>query len=265
MNRKKDDKFYTYQSLADFGEACRQFGVVNHTTPKGVKWAGGTVAEALAFARHGDLSQVAKAERLLEKLDHNIDSDGVRPVWHPSVVGNFPIVPAYLAGTPESMMARTDVPDPRGDIEIWASTTVSSICTSADMMRRGVVTMAFAMALSRVRNVRIVLYSTCDRSNVAIRLACPMDVSEVCAAFCQPSITRQLIYGHALRDGFTGRWASWAEVVASRDDERDALCKYAGMPEDAVHLSTETLGSYAQFTDDDLVRTLNEKIKEVVS
>lgn len=255
----KDTKFYHYASLADFARGCQ----ARRHEERDSDWAGGSREDALRWCRTGDTSKVAEAERLLEKLDTEIDSDGMRPMWTPSVVGSFPIVPAYLAGTPESMLARTDVPDARGEIEIWANTTVSCDCSARDMMRRGVVTLAFAMALSRIRNATVVLYGTTNGSNVAIRLANPLDISEACAAFCQPSITRQLIYSHADQDGFYGAWAAWAETMKGAAVERRALIDHAGMPEDAVRLGTEKLGEYASVSDDDLVRILNEKLREV--
>lgn len=263
----KDAKFYHYNGLSEFARGCQARRHCADDSDR-TRWAGGSREDALRWCKTGDTSKVAEAERLLERLDTEVDSNAVRPMWTPSVVGNFPLVPAYLAGTPEAMLARTDVPDARGEIEIWANTTVSCSCNAHDMMRRGVVTMAFAMALSRARNVTLVLYGTVDGSNVAIRLASPLDVSEVCAAFCQPSITRQLIYGHATADGYTGRWAAWAEANNKRNGngaaiERKALMDYAGMPADAVRLGTEKLGSYARVTDDELVEILNGKLKEV--
>ena len=256
-----DTKFHVYEGLATFADGYERRNI--KVRDEEASWCGGIVADALAFARHGDMSHVAEAERLLEKLDTEIDSNSVKPMWTPSVVGNFPLVPAYLAGTPEAMLARTDVPDARGEIEIWANTTVSGSCSTAGMVRRGVVTLAFAMALSRVRNVRIVVYSTLDGSNVAVRLACPLDISEACAAFCQPSVTRQLFYRHAEPDGSRGKWASWAEVKRGGATERKALIDYAGMPEDAVRLGTEKLGSYARVSDGELVEILNRKLREV--
>lgn len=263
----KDAKFYHYTSLADFARGCQARPHMDDDKAR-TRWAGGSFKDAVRWCEKGDQSKVAEAERLLERLDTEIDSNAVRPMWEPSVVGHFPLVPAYLAGTPEAMLARTDVPDARGEIEIWANTTVSCSCKASDMMRRGVVTLAFAMALSRVRNVTVVLYGTTNGSSVAIRLACPLDVSEACAAFCQPSITRQLVYGHATADGYTGNWARWAEVMNRRGGngaavERKALMDYAGMPADAVRLGTEKLGSYASVSDDELVEILNKKLREV--
>lgn len=256
----RDAKFYHFSGLAAFGRECKERRLYNPSASD--DWAGGTAEQAYNFCERGDVSRVPDAERIVERLDDSIDSEGLVQRWEPSVVGAFPLVPAYLAGTPESMLTKNDVPDARGDVEIWANTTVSAKCSAHDMMRRGVVTLAFAMALSRVRNVRIVLYSTCNSSNVAIRLGSPIDYSEVCAAFCQPSITRRLIYGHARPDGFHGKWASWSEVLKGRSVERDALERFAGMPTDAVHLSTETLGGYADMDDNRLVEILNAKLRE---
>jgi len=259
-----------FASMAEFVRAISEVGDRPNVKGDGRshdKWAGGSWEDAVRYAREGDLSQVEAAERLVDRLDREIDTDGVRPMWMPSVVGALPLVPAYLAGTPEAMLARTDVPDARGDMEIWANTTVSNNCSSRDMVRRGVVTLAFAMALSRVRNVRLVIYSTCEAASVAIRLASPIDYSEVCAAFCQPSITRKLFYGWAVafkkNPYATLRWASWAEAVTYSDNtERKALIERAGMPENAILLTTERLGSYASVPDDMLVSILNEKVRE---
>lgn len=256
----RDGKFYHYASLADFARGCMSRGTVENDVK--TEWAGGTGADAVRFCLRGDMSRVADAERLVGNLDAEIESEGVRPMWMPSVVGSFPLVPAYLAGTPEAMMARTDVPDPRGDIEIWACTTVSANCSASGMMRRGVVTLAFAMALSRVRNVSLVLYSTISHSNVAIRLSSPLDFSEACAAFCQPAVTRQLVYGHAKPDGFNGKWSAWAEARYGGEAECRALMECAGMPADALRLGTERLGDYSRTPDAELVKILNDKVRE---
>lgn len=258
----------SFASMADFVRAVNEVRGADRDSASNDGWAGGSWDDAVRYALDGDLSQVKTAEELVDSLDSEIETDGTRPIWMPSVVGALPLVPAYLAGTPEAMLAKTDVPDVRGDVEIWANTTVSSKCSNADMVRHGVVILAFAMALSRVRNVRLVIYSSCEAASVAIRLSSPIDYSEVCAAFCQPSITRKLFYGwaDAHRDNpwrSSLRWADWAAAI-TRDDEteRDALRKKAGMPEDALLLTTGQLGRYANFTDRDLVEVLNAKVRE---
>ena len=64
-------------------------------------------------------------------------------------------------------------------------------------------------------------------------------------------------------DGFDGGWACSAEDRKGSGVERKALIDYAGMPEDAVRLGTEKLGSYARVSDDELVEILNRKLREV--
>lgn len=257
----RDGIFHHYEGMASFAAGCRR----RRFTESNSSWAGGTRAQALDWAVKGDTSHVEEAERLVDGILADVDVDRWAPRWCADVAGAFPCVPAYCAGVPETMIARHEVPSPSGEVEIWANTTVSAKCDQSDMMRRGVVTLALAISLSRLRPVSIVLYSTVDGSNVAIRLSQPFDVSEACAAFCQPAVTRQLVYGHADQDGFNGGWAYWASVERGPEMEFRALVECAGMPEDAIHLPTERLGEYASVSDGELVRILNEKVAEVMS
>ena len=255
----KDAGITHFESLAEFARACqkRDIGGIGSD-----RWSGGTVEDAYSFALQGDVSHVPEAEAMADKVLSQIDFSDLVPRWEPSPVGFFPIVPNALAGVPDSMLAREEMPAQDSEIEIWANTTVSGACSAKDMVRRGVVTLALAIALEHVRPVRLVLYSTMDRHNVAIRLSSPLDVSEVCAAFCQPSVTRRLVYGWDMQNGSRGKWASWAETQKGRDEEREALVKVMGMPKDALHLSTEKLGRYSYVSDAQLVEIINSKVRE---
>ena len=156
--RDKSLHYHVFESSSEFADACDRPDVRKLTTG-GDEWAGGTFDQAIGYARHGDMSYVSEAERLVEKIDSEIDTEGVRPTWEPSVVGCFPLVPAFLAGTPEAMLARTDVPDARGDLDLWVELGVSACVSQDNMRRRGVMVLAAAMALSRVRNVRVTCFT----------------------------------------------------------------------------------------------------------
>ncbi|MBQ2632008.1 MAG: hypothetical protein IJG13_20215 [Kiritimatiellae bacterium] len=233
----------------------------------GVKWAGGTKDDAIRYALHGDVSAVPEAEKIVSRLDDQIDSEGIRQTWEPSVVGYVPLVPAYLAGACESMLAPSDAPDSRGDLEIWVDTSVSANVKTKDMRRRGVVVLALALALSRVRNVRIVVYCSNEGPTPAIRLSSPLDISEVCAAVCQPSFTRQLMFRYSMLtptyDGCIA-WATWAAGRGDVEAERRALME-GGMPEDAIHLPCQKMGEFASLSDEDLIDFLNGKLREYAS
>ena len=261
--------FSVFDSPAEFAEACEKQATggrdVFAYTDDNDKWCGGTFADALAFARHGDVSAVAEAERLVEKIDAEIDSDGVRPTWQPSVVGSFPLVPAYLAGTPEAMIARTDVPDPRGDIEVWVEMGAPARVSASQMRRRGVCVLAAVMALSRVRNVRVVCFTGYDNANMAIRLQYPLDISEACGMICQPSVKRRLTHGYsdALSSYFSLSQAHWGAKSGSLESYRKALREYAGMPEDAEIITRAKLDEWSSEDDAALVNTINSMLRRV--
>ena len=268
--RDKSLHYAMFDSSADFADACdmpsaRRF-ISKIAERYNESWSGGTAEQALAFARHGDMTYVSEAERLVEKIDAEIDSEGMRPVWEPSVVGHFPLVPAYLAGTPEAMLARTDVPDARGDLELWVEMGCSASVQQSDMRRRGVCVLAAAMALSRIRNVRITCFTAFRYNNMTVPLRFPMDVSEVCGMITQTSVTRLLMYGYS--DSVTGDdtgipWARWGVHSGDPESYRAMLTKHAGMPADAELLTMHKLGVMSRISDDELVEILNRKLREV--
>ena len=255
--------FVHFSSPVEFAAAC-DCEKVRRFAPERDSWAGGSYEKALKYARQGDLKYVAEAERIVEKIDNELDTEGMRPMWCPSVVGNFPLVPAYLAGTPEAMMARTDVPDARGELDLWVEMGVSACVSQENMRRRGVIVLAAAMALSRVRNVRVVLFTAIEHTNMTITLQTPMDISEACGMITQTSITRKLIYAHS--DGRLGRktcipWAPWGCMSHNPDSYRRPLVKYAGMPADAELITMQRLGDWGDMSDAELVVTVNKMLR----
>jgi len=270
MNQYKpsdERNFSVFDSFREFADACEnqaKDGGSYSYRDEDDDWYGGSLAQALAFARHGDLAAVSQAERLVEKIDAEIDSDGMRPMWTPSVVGNFPIVPAYLAGTPESMLARTDVPDPRGDLEMWVELGCPAYVTAAQMRHRGVCVLAAVMALSRIRNVRLVCFTGYQNANMAVRLQYPLDISEACGALCQPCVKRRLTHGYSETLNCSSLpQASWGAKSGSVESYRRALAEYAGMPEDAEIVTRARLEEWQDASEDQIVDTINKMLRRV--
>ena len=266
--RTSDERnFSVFDSFSEFADACERQANSGGAFPyrdDSDEWYGGTTEQALAFARNGDMAAVAEAERLVEKIDAEIDSDGMRPMWQPSVVGSFPLVPAYLAGTPEAMIARTDVPDPRGDLEVWVELGCPACVTTEQMRRRGVCVLAAVMALSRIRNVRVVCFTGYHNANMAIRLQYPMDVSEVCGVLCQPCVKRRLTHGYSETLSMSSLpQAFWGARSGSLESYRRALHEYAGMPEDAEIIARAKLEEWASEDDAALVDTVNRMLRRV--
>ena len=258
--------YHLFESSAEFADACDNPGVRRFGNDSRAAWAGGTFDEALAFARHGDMSYVSEAERLVEKIDSEIDTEGVRPTWEQSVVGSFPLVPAFLAGTPEAMLARTDVPDARGDLDLWVELGVSACVSQENMRRRGVMVLAAAMALSRVRNVRVTCFTAFRFNNMVIPLGTPLDVSEACGMITQTSVTRRLAYNYSdsVTMSNTGiPWAKWGVHGGNPETYRAPLVKYAGMPQDAELITMQRLGDWGEMSDEELVDTINKMLRRI--
>lgn len=257
---KRSTDFMLFDSPAEFARECAKPGVKAYESDD-IDWAGGSFDDAVKYAKNGDLAYVQDAERIVERIDSELDTEGLRPVWQPSVVGNFPLVPAYIAGTPESMLARTDVPDARGDLDLWVEMGVSCSVSQSDMRRRGVCVLGAAMALSRVRNVRVVLFTAFDHTNMAISLQCPLDVSEICGMITQTSVTRQLTYRYSMYR--LGEYSSipFARWGAKYNEYRPHLVKYAGMPENAELLTMHALGQWSKKSDEDFIQTINEMLR----
>lgn len=258
--------YHLFESSAEFAHVCDNPNVRKYGSDDHRGWAGGTFDEALKYASEGDLKYVSEAERLVEKIDSELDTEGLRPMWQPSVVGNFPLVPAYIAGTPESMLARTDVPDARGDLDLWVEMGVSCCVSQSNMRRRGVCVLAAAMALSRVRNVRVTCFTAFKYNNIAVPLGSPMDISEVCGMITQTSVTRRLMYNYS--DYLSGErtgipWAAWGVHAHDPESYRAPLVKYAGMPEDAELITMQRLGDWGAMTDEELVDTINGMLRRV--
>lgn len=271
MNRYQpgdERNFSVFDSFREFADACEKQSRSGRSAysyrDTDDRWYGGTFADALAFARHGDLTYVAEAEKLVGKIDAEIDSDGVRPMWTPSVVGNFPLVPAYLAGTPEAMLARTDVPDPRGDLEVWVELGCASGVKVSQMRRRGVCVLAAVMALSRIRNVRLVCFTGYQNANMAVRLQYPLDISEACGVLCQPCVKRRLTHGYSITLNESDLpQASWGAKSGRLESYRKALVEYAGMPEDAEIIARAKLEEWEQEDESQIVETINKMLWRV--
>lgn len=233
------DRMDRFASVSTFLAAC---GTSQDCSDSQTRWAGGTYEDALGYARNGDLSYVKDAERIAEKIDNALDCAGVQDVLQPSVYGFTPIVPAYLAGTPEAMLTKTEE-TMRGDIEIWEDLTIDYQASVEDVRRKGVVLLATVLALSKIANVHVVAYSAYCGVNPVIELTTPISVSELCAVFTQPCFLRQLVHGYCVQENHKAKnhvpdslpFADWGTHVSGTvESEHRSIAKLAGISDDAI-------------------------------
>lgn len=261
------DKLEMFNSLPEFVDAWLKCDVRDWFEASSSAWRGGDKADVYRFASSGDLDAVEAAERIVGRIDANVSLEDLRDNWQTSVCGVIPVVPAYLAGAPESMLAMVPALSDKSEIEIWVSPTVSGGVSVEDLKRRGRCLLAFIMAVQRVRPVRLVVFCESEARAACIRMTCPLDFSEVCAMICQPVMVRGLLYSYSY--AFNGKpygalgWASWAK---DGDGRRDKALKSVGMPDNALVLTAQRdLKDLADLTEDEFVERLNKMVRELAT
>lgn len=139
-----------------------------------------------------------------------------QPVY--SVAGGIPVVPAFLAGDPLSMIDIQEAQDDRAPIRIFVDIASSAAIDAATLRKRGACCVALLQILQRLRPVE--LYSYCgtgasirkgsyDQDGVAItvRMQTPLSVAEVGMMLCWAPVARGVCYAIAgIEAGFTHAW-----------------------------------------------------------
>jgi len=170
-----------------------------------------TTKETLQKCYNGDTSLVPMAERLMDKLDTQIETQ--RRIWEPCVAGAFPCVPDAIMGRPQSMRRIVHVPDEHTPINIFVVTTCSASISSNTMQERGIVILSLVMALSRIRPVSLkqiaFMHGIKDDETIItsdINTA-PLDLASACYVLTSAGFARRITYGLArAMNNFNGRW-----------------------------------------------------------
>jgi hypothetical protein len=217
-------------------------------------WSGDqTYSEARVNLFKGDAKAIRVSEKLLEKLEADgIELAGAR--WSNARVGAFPCVPAFIAGSPDSMYAMEDSPSDVAPVKIFMDLAVSGGFGADVMAARGTAVLALARKLQAVRPVEIWVFAsmygedkndgTGECSIPVVKLdTSPMDLATVGYALANPAFFRKLFFAWAADDnrGYQGSWA-W-----ERRDLRANLTKHLRVGADDMLID----GGYL---DDDLVK-----------
>lgn len=111
-------------------------------------------------ARSGVLWIVSRSDRLLDRIETEIDVQSLMPQTVASVAGGAVNLGAYLAGSPMAMRQRRMSPRSAADgaIALMINTFSSAGCTEEKTARRGAAALALARALQRVRPVQAYLF-----------------------------------------------------------------------------------------------------------
>jgi hypothetical protein len=201
-----------YDSLTEFLTVASTVKGRSYRDRTPDSWVGFTTYDqCLDTSKNGDEKLVPEAEKLLDKLDAEVDIE--RAQWVAAVSGAYVCVPDYLACVPMSMRRRKRVQSDVAPVRIYVSTTCSCSIDSKLMLKRGVAILALVLKLQQIRPVELnLLAETHGRTDGEYLQAIPIDsaplnLSVACHCLTHVGFARHLTYGVAsMKDGFNGSW-----------------------------------------------------------
>lgn len=167
-------------------------------------------------ALHGDDSLVPEAEKLIAKLDADIELE--HREWLPSVYGAYPVVAEYLAGSHTPMRHQTRVPAENEPVSIWIDSNVSAGITYETIKKRGIVVLALLMKLQQVRAVDLHYVCALPTPNVYLDLIMPtrpLPLGVVCHVLTSVGFTRHVMFAGC--EHLSKR--SWSSAIIRDDKE----------------------------------------------
>jgi len=197
-----------FQSPTEFADAVRESSCINSAS-----WMGGESCDAyFRKTRTGDASKVVDAERLLDKIEVQLERECI--VWQHDIVGAYPDVAAFLANDPECMRRRHITEDDRSPLRVWVDVSSSGCISAEDLLPRGIAALALVMQLIRSgRAVELWTFISVHgrvngQSAVCVKMnTTPIDIASVAYCLTSQGFARGLCYGAATQfNSFNGSW-----------------------------------------------------------
>ena len=195
-----------YDSVEDYMAQCLanpdKGGVSHRNSHEGIKWAGGTLDNALKLQREGwegrpDVSKLAK------DLDIQGSADLAEMTTEHSTQGSYVDVPAFLEGVPECMVEFTEQPSPKV-VRLGFSLSTGCGFSEKAFTNRGAVMLAiYNKVASAGYSTEIIVYAPIEQgkhmhsmSFVLKRSDQYMDEDELAFWCCHPSALRRIDFMH---------------------------------------------------------------------
>lgn len=174
-------------------------------------WRGGkTYKECLEILRtgKGDDDLLEKSATLLDK----VEGDGIQVeqnYWDTGRTGPFPCVPAYLSGSPDSMLSLQIVRTETAPIRVYLDLFISCGYSADDVMTRGITLLALCRKLSAIRPVELYLLMSCRKDSERdgwispmIKIeASPLDLRAASFVIGHPGFVRNLTFAWCRKYG----------------------------------------------------------------
>jgi hypothetical protein len=227
-----------FDSMADMHRYMSTVGKTNDIASD--SWYGGmSASQSIKSLLTGDMSQVPAAQRLLNKFDIRISTEGQE--MDLGVAGFLPCVPEYIGGAPESMFTMAECESVVQPLKIMVDTTSSAGIGADVLTKRGTTILAAVMALSATRPVELeatcildcsssLYFGKCKNYNISIcrtRInSSPLDLASACFALCHQGYTRRMVYGIVQKEfGSPLAWGSIPGIDMRNTREPAVLAK----------------------------------------
>lgn len=165
--------------------------------------------------RTGDQSLVPLSDKYLEKAEQHMF---LSRTWgaRDGVIGCLPIIPAFLAGSPDSLRRRVRLKKPTGPLAIFLELTGSARLSDDQRLERGAAMLALTRVLHRVRPVELFVCVTYGYTNKLNAIVChietaPLDIGRAAAMLGETGLSA-CGFGVSLlsrldESGHAGSWA----------------------------------------------------------
>ena len=187
--------------FTDAGDMMRAATNLTHnkgyhdTTSSG--WYGGSVDRLKECAVRGDDKYVAEAEPLIREFGNLALQDYTVEMEYNTQYGVLDYATAQ-AGDPMCMFGLMEEETDRAPVQVYVDTWTSCTVSSKAMRMRGVAVLAFAMALSTFRPVRVSLLTGMSHSPTKTNIiqtvdvpTAPMNISMAAWMLCDPIVFRR--------------------------------------------------------------------------
>lgn len=205
---------------------CHFHGIENDNED----WGGPIWPKALEKLERGDATRTGMVNSLYDEITVDLTPTSGRNIIGPAIVGFVPNVPAYLAGQPETMLARQVIEDMShlAPLRIFVETSVSCNLTATQLINRGVATLAFTMLMNTVRPIELYLLSSWSTDegygDGYAGVAChvvrvetkPLDISRAAWMLTDPGYARRLSFSAA-------KHLMWPKLIKKSRARRDTM------------------------------------------
>lgn len=205
---------YTYYSLDDLYVAAdnSKYRTHPHNLDRShiIRWAGGTLDEALEMLRMGDEGSLTEASQIvteaLKLIDTELEVPTIEPLW--DVTGSEVDVGRFTSGVPECMVEYEPVTISRvgKTVTLCASTMYSASLSHASIVKRGAAIVGLALALERSGHA-VELWADMSthrhaptqntRQTLRVRVKGPNDIidpARIAYVYMHPTMLRQLCF-----------------------------------------------------------------------